>query len=447
MANNTIPARILRLSVTEGAFATVMGSLTGGVFLTGLAIAMGASRLDVGVLAALPTLANVFQIAGSFVLERRACNKALCVGALATSRLLLLPIVAAPWLFSRSTAVSWLIGLVALSCVLNAMGGVAWLSWIRGLVPLHERIRYLGIRNVFNTGLSMILCLAGGLLVEGWNRGHADPTQGFLLPFAIGIGAGLTGIAFMAAIPDANTAPQAIPRFRSLMASVARETNFRRLISFYGVWQLASQMAAPFYAVYMLQHLQLPFWSVTLLMVLSNLCGISTTPFWTRMAQRFGIKPTVYAATLADAFVPLAWLFVEQPWAWLVIPIHLAGLLNAPLTVGPNNLVLKLAPENHGTPYIATFNAVVGPIAGFAAVLGGYLAGVFPIITAELGGVTFGGLKLVFLLSFVGRLASLLILRHIEEPGCEPMLQVIRILRRVRRRRLTKTIPELRTAA
>jgi MFS family permease len=251
----------------------------------------------------------------------------------------------------------------------------------------------------------------------------------------------------MSAIPDAASEHHGMPRFRSLMAALTKETNFRRLVAFYSVWQFSAQMATPFFAVYMLQRLAMPFWFVTLVTVLSSVCGIWATPFWTRIAQRFGTKPTVWTATVADAFVPLAWLFVEESWAWVVVPIHFSGLLNAALTVGQNELVLKLAPEKNGTPYIATFNAIVGPVGGCAAVFGGYLAGTFGSYSASWGPFTFEGLKVVFLLSFLGRLLSLLILHGVDEPNCERVARVIRVLKRARRRRIARKPIPLRTAA
>jgi hypothetical protein len=64
---------------------------------------------------------------------------------------------------------------------------------------------------------------------------------------------------------------------------------------------------------------------------------------------------------------------------------------------------------------MAVFNSITGPIMALAAVLGGYLAQALGS-----GGATFyslDGLKVVFLISFVGRLLSLVFLRGIHEPG------------------------------
>lgn len=58
--------RDLRMSIYDGAFATMMGSLCGGIFLVGFALnILNANALQVGILAALPISANMAQILGS----------------------------------------------------------------------------------------------------------------------------------------------------------------------------------------------------------------------------------------------------------------------------------------------------------------------------------------------------------------------------------------------
>jgi MFS family permease len=224
--------------------------------------------------------------------------------------------------------------------------------------------------------------------------------------------------------------------------SPLKETNFRRLVLFYATWNLSVHIAAPFFAVYMLDRMQLPIWYVTALATLSSMAGVLANGFWARLSQRFGVKPVIVLATLADAFVPLCWLFVgDHSSLWLIF-IHLSGVFNAPLAVGPNNIVLKLAPQENASPYMAVFSAIVGPMTAVAAISGGYLSGALADVQWSLGPLSVGGLKIVFLLSFVGRLASLWLLRGVREPEAEPVVHILRVLRRANKRPA-----RLRTAA
>ena len=87
-----------------------------------------------------------------------------------------------------------------------------------------------------------------------------------------------------------------------------------------------------------------------------------------------------------------------------------------------------------------SFRAVVGPVTAVAAVLGGWLAGSWG------GNSLFGqfdasGLKLIFLISFVGRIASLALLAGVREPDAVSLRYIVRVYRRYFRLRRPASIP------
>jgi hypothetical protein len=431
--------RSVRLSVAEGGLATAMGSLFSGVFLTGFALTMGASRLQIGILFALPALCGVAQLGGSYWIERFGQCKRLCLAASLISRLLYLPVLLVPLLatsLSGEAKVWWIIGLMAASNVLGALAGVAWLTWIKALIPAQRMVTFFGERNLVNTGLSFVVCLAAGALVDYLNGGATSQLPGFLTVFAIAMACGLVGLAILSRIPAAEPQRTAHdrPPFARMLAAPLREGNFRRVVFFYATWNFAVNVAAPFFPVFFLQKLGLPLWYVVALSTLASLAGLIANNFWTRMAHRFGMKPVVLIATLGDAFFPLWLMFIDAEWSWLLLVVHVSGVFNTPLVVGPDNFVLKLAPDRNASSYMAVFRAVVGPATGAAAMLGGWLAGSIGASSVAVEGMALGGLKLVFLLSFVGRVASLLLLLRVQEPGAHSVSYVASALWRWRRR-------------
>ncbi len=441
-------SRAMRLSISEGALACAMGTLTGGVFLTGFALALGASRFEIGLMAAMPAVANVAQLLGACIIERTGHRKRVCLGALTASRLLWLLVLLAP-LCAVGAGARWpiwaLLGLLAASNALNAVGGVGWLSWIKDLVPETIRIGFLSRRNQIDTVLALSLSIAGGAFIDWWNQRHADSIAGFVTVFAAAMLCGLVGLPLMAAIPeppsDHEPDRETAPPLRGLLAAPLRDRNFRRVLGFYGYWNLAVNVSAPFFAVYMLERLELPFWFVTVLGTLSSVCGLAANRFWTRLAEKFGHRPVVFLATLGDAIYPLWWIFISPEWAWLLIPVHCSGVFSSPIAVGPNNIVLKLSPRKNASPYMAVFNAVVGPVTALAAIAGGYLAGAFHEVSYALGPVTLSGLHWLFLISAVGRLSSLALLWRVAEPRAQSVRRVVRVLRRVHARSPASWLP------
>ncbi len=328
----------------------------------------------------------------------------------------------------------FLIGLQALSSALNSVGGVGWLCWIRDLVPETLRIGFLSRRNQIDTVLALSLSIAGGAFIDWWTGHHPGSTFGFVGVFGVAMLCGLVSLVLMGRIPEAPPPfheDASRPSLSGLFLAPLKEKNFRAVLVFYAWWNLAVNLSAPFFAVYMLEKMGLPFWYVTVLCTLSSVCGLIANPFWTRLSERFGHRPVIFMATLGDAVYPLWWLFASPQWSWLLIPIHCSGLFSAPLAVGPNNLLLKLSPARNASPYMAVFNSVVGPITALAAMLGGYLAGAFGDWQGSLGPVTLGGLQLLFLISAAGRLTSLVWLWRVAEPRAASILQAGRVLRRL----------------
>lgn len=440
--NNTTLSRSMRLSVAEGGLATAMGSLFSGVFLTGFALSLGASRLQIGILFALPALCGLSQILGSYLIEHFGNTKRICVTAMLISRLLYIPVLLVPLVardLSAENQVWCIIGLMALSNALCSLGGVAWLTWIKALIPQQVLVTYFGRRNLVNASLAFVACLAAGALVDVINRGQASQFPGFFAVFVIAMTCGLAGWVVMARVPAAEVAAptEKRPPFRTLLAAPLREANFRRVVLFYAAWNLAVNLAAPFYAVFFMQKLGLPVWYVVVLTTLASLSGMAANNFWTRLAQRFGIKPVVLVATLGDALYPLMLVFVTGDWTWVLLAVHLTGIFNTPIAIGPDNFILKLTPQRNASSYMAVFRAVVGPATAVAAIVGGWMASLYTTQELQIGIGALGGLKIVFLVSGVGRLASLALLWGVHEPKARTVRQVVRVLHRAASRRLT----------
>lgn len=422
--------RSMNLSVAEGSLATLMGTLTSGVFLTGFALEMGATRLQIGILSALPVCANLAQLGGAYLLERRGECKNLCLVTTVIARLLWLPIFLAPFLFAKSGPFGiWvMIGAFAVGGFLSSIGGVAWLLWIKALIPKEQRVTFLGRRHLFNTGLSLVAGMIAAVGLD-WAKQSGHTSWGFMSVFGAAMLCGLIGMPLLGAIPAPGPARPQQAAWQQLATEPLRNRDFRALLSFYGVWNIGLQLAQPFFAVYMLQKMQLSFGCITALTTMSSVLGMLTTRFWTRLCDRFGTKPIVLIATVADLLTTVAWVFLMPQWFGLLVLIHCSGVFSAPLAMGPNNILLRLAPEKNAAFYLAIFNSIIGTAAAVAAVVGGFIATAYMDSPMRLGPLEIGGLKLVFIASAIVRLLSLPLLARVVEPDAGSVTQMIHVLR------------------
>ncbi len=103
------------------------------------------------------------------------------------------------------------------------------------------------------------------------------------------------------------------------------------------------------------------------------------------------------------------------------------GIVQSAAGHGPNNLLLKIAPNRNSPSYLALFNATTGMIGALGAVMGGWLA-----MTLQgqwhLGAIELTGIQLVFLISAVGKLGGFALLSRVEEQGATSLSEMSHFL-------------------
>src|SRR4051812_33083950 len=78
-----------RALVKDAAWASMVGALYGGVILVGFALELGATPLHIGLLAAIPFLAQVAQIPGIMLIEKFDHRRLIAVVSVSISRLMI----------------------------------------------------------------------------------------------------------------------------------------------------------------------------------------------------------------------------------------------------------------------------------------------------------------------------------------------------------------------
>jgi hypothetical protein len=126
--------RTFRLLLYDALASEAMSTLATGVFLTGYAVALGASNLAIGILAAAPSAVQFLQFPAVVLIERVRRRRAISVWAAGIGRFFLILAAASP-LLSGPAGVIVLITSVAIWQASAAVAGCAWNSWMRDLVP------------------------------------------------------------------------------------------------------------------------------------------------------------------------------------------------------------------------------------------------------------------------------------------------------------------------
>jgi hypothetical protein len=123
VTDSPVVRKALRLSVWDGIFANLYANLTGGVFLVGYALALKASEVQVGLLAAFPLVANVAQVFSTYLIELTGRRRPLALWSGAFARLIWLVLIGASLYFTSRRSLlylsMWVIALSQIGTAIN----------------------------------------------------------------------------------------------------------------------------------------------------------------------------------------------------------------------------------------------------------------------------------------------------------------------------------------
>lgn len=325
------------------------------LYLSLFLLALGASRAQIGLLSALSSLsAALLVLPGAVLVERWGHRKWVCLlSGGGVSRLVLLLLAVVPLFFDAPVAVYVVIALAVIRDAFGNLAVPAWTSLTADIVPLERRGRYFGSRNLAMGGVGLLITYLAGATITALG----SPT-GYQWTF---------GAAFV-----------------------------------FGA--ISTNVAGPFFNVYMVESLRATATIVGVLNAISGLAAMPGQRLFGRLADRWGPRRVQMLTGLLIPLLPFAWALTRQPWH--VAPINLAGgFLWAGYSLASFNFLLEVMPEERRALYSALYQIVVTASLAGGAALGGLVAMRW-------------GYVAVFVLSGVGRLiAALLFIRLVRLPG------------------------------
>ncbi len=431
--------RGMRLSIWDGAFATVHGTLTAGAFLTGFALWLGANDLALGLLTAIPTFAGLVQIVASYFGPRERSRKRYVAWFALFSRALWLPILLAPVLLPRPLALPAFLVTFALSFGLLNFTVPAWTSWMSDLVPADHRGRYFARRNTVAGIVGMAIGLPAAWFLDLSTRGHHWEATGFGVLFSIGIAGGFA--SFLALLrqpepPPRVSATSLTPGLHGIVEfyrAPFADINFRRLLIFNMVFVTGQFFAAPFFTVYALKNLHLDYIWLQVYATLSGLAGLGSMAFWGYMTDKFGNKPLLAIGVVGVFFLPIAWMLTapERPHIALAVLTanNLAGgLFWACVGLTQFNLLIRLSPPERTGVYVATMAALTGLTGGMAPLAGSLVMHALRDWHAHLFGFGLLNFHVTFAIAALLRIIALIFLGPVVDASSTPTRDVLQQL-------------------
>lgn len=445
----------LKLVIGDGLFSETMTTLTGGAFIVAMAILLGANNLQLGLIAALPTMVNMFQLISIWLVRRFNNRRAITVICSLLARFPLVIIGLLPLLMPGVVTIEVIIPILFFYYLMGAVAGASWNSWMKDLVPEKQLGAYFAKRSSLMQTMNVILSLVLALAVDYVRDYHPAfelNAYGYMF-IAAGI-AGLLGTTMLAGTPEPQKYLPKENIFRMLMRPL-KDANFRRLLVFNSAWVFAVNIASPFFTVFMMKSMGLGLSYIIGLTIISQISSILTIRLWGRFADRYSNKTIIAIGTPLYILCLVGWCFVgiyTQLWPNLLLlaVIHLAmGFANAGINLSLTNIGLKLAPTADAIVYLSSKNIITAIFSALAPLLGGILADYFTgrhlKIDAEWGGprwtktlhiIELQEWNFLFLFGALLGLIAVELLTRVKETGEVEKDYVVRIMRSTMRNNL-----------
>ncbi len=417
----------MRISVLEGCFATVHGTLTTGAFLTGFGLLLGANDFQIALLMSLPLLTQVLQIFSVHAIERYGHRKWISGIFSVTGRSLwafpaIIPLITT---LKVHAVTIFLICFVFISMALS-FAGAPWLSWMADLVPSQIRGRYFGRRNMVMGIITMLTSIGAGQLLDHYKMKNLLEF-GYSLVLIIAVLCGIMAFYFLTKQPEPPYQRMPSYRFFSYLLKPFQSTNFRKLLYFYLFFTFALSLASSYFPVYLLKTLNWSFSSLALLMIGSSIITLLTQPLWGRIVDRFGHKPVIKTTVIGLLPLPILYIIATPALSWPIwLDIFFTGMFWSGFNLVMFNMVIYSLPQQGRPAFLAVYAAMTGITNFIGMIMGGLLAQHLSFIHLNILGHPFVNYHFLFLLTFMLRSAAIPLINRLEEPEAKTVGVMIR---------------------
>ena len=373
--------RTVKISTIEGmvwqAYATI--ATPGSVFLTKLAVMLGATPLQFGVLSAIGQLSQVFQPLGVAITRKMTSRKGVVVGLVSAGRAIAFLYGLLPFLLPSEAAMWAFLPLFFIATSLQAVGGNAWIGWISDIIPLEVRGRFFARRSqymmpvglltgyVFSVFVDMFAPERGGIaqaIVSAVGNAalfaSENLPQAFVAMMFIAAVLGLVGARILMLQPE-RAKPVETDSFRAILAEPFRDRNFRKLLVFGVWWMLVVGIGGPFWGPFMIQKLNMPLINIQIYGTIQSLAALIALRPWGLLIDQFGNKTAMRIAIVMGGINPIVWVFATPENHWFVyLEAATSGVMWAGAGIVATNFVLAVAPDSKRQIYSGVFGAFSG---------------------------------------------------------------------------------------
>lgn len=379
--------------------------ITGGVFLTGLLLMMGASDFMVGLISSSATWSLMLSLISSVIVESVKRRKALLTWVLLVFRLLTTLPVFLPAILGAGmpTAYAACIMMIAGNLIFSIFNTGFFVFFMDSL-PAEGRRNFLYTRMFFLRIAYTVFLVAMGFVLEIMGRSYA----GFIVVFCTGLALGLADVFVLTRIrgnrdsaagsgePLLKLGPHGL--VKKLMEPLGNK-RYVRYLAFTFAWFFFTTMASAYTSLYQYKYLNLSVIFISVYNMFTYIIMIAVTRRWEAVERKIGKLNVLALSSMLMSLDFLVYVFLTKETLWVIAlsPIF-SGIGSSAYWTCALPYRYDLMPAEGKTVYEGWNGVFYGAAGLLGALAGGALQGMLPEV--QTGFMTFSVFQLIYSASF-----------------------------------------------
>jgi len=418
----------MQLVTISGSLAMVFLTGTSSPVATAYLLELGMTKYQFGLLGGIPMILLVLQFVGAYLARRIAHRKPFFMVALITGRLLFIPASLLPFLLpslSGPALAGIYIALTSTCMGLSNLVTPLWMSWMGDLIPRRILNRYWGARHRY-----MTLVWSMAYLTVATFTFYTDTLSAAVaFPILAGIGvlAGVVDIVIFAWVSEPENINQPGRRLAEVLLEPFRDPNYRTFVLFGCTFSFAAMMAAAFMQVYVCGPLGVPVWQASIMWGGAAFGGAFVARYFGRLADRHGQRPLMLTVIALKPMICIVFLLATPANAFWFIGIAFVfdSMLNAGYTLAGNGYLLRMAPRENRSMFVAASMALSGFAGGLGSIVGGTILAHTDMFHWHAWGRDWNHYHIIFAVSCLLRILCIPVAAAIREPNSTPQLEFV----------------------
>ncbi|MCF7817464.1 MAG: MFS transporter [Kiritimatiellales bacterium] len=407
----------------------------GESYIGPFALFLGANNFVMAFIGTGPVLITALaQLTGAILLDRSSGRKPIICLGIAGQAFVLLPLFLLPFLLPIG-GMAALIICIALYFLSAGISASPWMSLMGDVVDPAERGRYFANRTRIMMYTMISFMLLAGIITNSWKAvGHTAVGFGFL--FCTASLARFASMVFMRHHYDAplERHPTEAPFSFWDFLRGAKKSNFTKFTFAIALMNGTTNIAGPFFAVYMLRDLQWTYLQFTANMLTFLISQTLFVRWWGGIGDRHGNRSVLVATGCLLPILPLMWVFSTN-YLFLLFAQLVSGATWSGFNLAATNFIYDSVPQVRRARALSYYSIINGCF----SVIGGMLIGAFvaehapsSIKTGLIHITLSSSLPIVFIVSGLARaLAAAIMLPQFSEVREIEPISTARILWRL----------------